>query len=600
MKPPSRAGALPTLTSRMGRRMILMFVASALLPLATFASLAMVQVTRRLDQNIDESLHRAAKDSGMVLAGRLMALFADLDLARAASAQELAAGPVGERLRERFRAVYLIEGDRIGAVFHGVPAQDPAPFTEQERRHLAGKDQLLRVDLARGRAPSLTLLRRIAARRFLAAEIRNDAFFDPEELRVRGTEVLVYDRACAYLFGSVEEPAGGAALAAGLARNPASGTIAWQISGEPHCGRYWRLFLKPRIGMDLILVQSLPGTVALAPLRGFQWLFAGITGATLLLVAGLGLIQIRRTMSPIAQLQAATERVASGDLGATVPVEAKDELGDLARSFNSMTRQLQENIRRREVVEAQLVGARDQALAAAAAKAEFITNVSHELRTPLTSILAFSELLASNVVGDEDQRAQFLGIIEDQALRLKGIVDNVLDLTAGGRWDLRPVDLGAGLREAIGAIEVTERGRIELMLPSGQPSVLGVPDRLVQLWRHLLDNAIKFSPAGTPIEVRAAESGRHVSVEIRDHGVGIEPADLGRIFEPFRQVGRDIMTDKAPGVGLGLTLARNIVERSGGRIEVESALGAGSTFRVLLPQAIVAPEEAVAAAGSLV
>jgi signal transduction histidine kinase len=111
---------------------------------------------------------------------------------------------------------------------------------------------------------------------------------------------------------------------------------------------------------------------------------------------------------------------------------------------------------------------------------------------------------------------------------------------------------------------------------------------LTDVWGRLLDNAAKFSEAGQPIELRGHRRGNDVVVEVADRGVGVSRVDLARIFEPFCQVGRDQLTDKAHGTGLGLSLAKKTVERHGGRIEVESELGNGATFRVVVPAMIAA------------
>ena len=119
--------------------------------------------------------------------------------------------------------------------------------------------------------------------------------------------------------------------------------------------------------------------------------------------------------------------------------------------------------------------------------------------------------------------------------------------------------------------------------------VLGNADTLVDAWARILDNALKFSPAGSPVTVRVDAVAGHAVVAVADQGPGIDAADQALVFEPFRQVGRDAMTDKASGAGLGLTLVRRTVERHGGVIEIDSAPGRGATFRVRLPALVERP-----------
>jgi signal transduction histidine kinase len=131
---------------------------------------------------------------------------------------------------------------------------------------------------------------------------------------------------------------------------------------------------------------------------------------------------------------------------------------------------------------------------------------------------------------------------------------------------------------------------VSLQVDNELPLVHAVEHRLTDTWLRLLDNAAKFSGPAASIDVRAKVCGDKVVVEVEDRGAGISRMDLDRIFEPFHQSGRDQLIDKAAGTGLGLTIVRNTVQRLGGRIEVDSELGNGATFRVILPIAKVANE----------
>jgi signal transduction histidine kinase len=254
-----------------------------------------------------------------------------------------------------------------------------------------------------------------------------------------------------------------------------------------------------------------------------------------------------------------------------------------------MTARLQETVRVREQAERELVASRDAALAAAHAKAEFVTNVSHEFRTPMTEILGAAEILTQRDGLDDGVRLEFAGIALRGAQRLAELIDDVLEFGAKDEWPMAQVDLAATLHEALGRLPGPKQQRVSLHLDDPLPPVRGDAGRLTDVWGRLLDNAAKFSDAGQPIDLRALRRGNEVVVEVADRGVGVSRVDLARIFEPFCQVGRDQLTDKAHGTGLGLSLAKKTVERHGGRIEVESELGNGATFRVVLPAMVAAP-----------
>lgn len=578
------AGTKHVFGSRIGRRLILLFVGCSLLPLAVFAFIALEQVSARLAAEADRTLHYAAKSAGMDLGSRVLAQTEELEVA-ANLVEDQGAADLAARLAtwlgSRFASISRVDPNGstrlIGA--------DPRPFPALDGRqlgHLATGKPLLHV--RRGEVPLLRLLLGTArAEEFLAAELRNELLFLPENLRSGGSEVFVLTGDGEYLFGSDEQVPDLAPLRDLLLREPSSGIYRWSIGGVPHRACYWRLFLAPQLGCDFVVVQSRPVVLEFAPLYGFQWLFLFTAILTFLLVLYTSLVQIRKTLQPIAALREATQRIAAGDLDARVAVHTDDELGELGRSFDLMTMRLRESIARREATERQLVSARDEALAAARAKADFLTNVSHELRTPLTSILVYSELLDRGHVAGEEA-TEFMGAIAEQAQHLHRIVEQVLDLTGTTAWAPAATDLRATVRAALAELPEAGRRRITLRIAGDLPRVAGVHERLVQLWQHLIDNALRFSPEATSVELEAFRGRGAVVVRVVDHGRGIARADLQRIFDPFCQITEDMLTGKSAGVGLGLTIARNIVDRLGGSIRVDSTLGEGATFTVELPE----------------
>jgi signal transduction histidine kinase len=413
--------------------------------------------------------------------------------------------------------------------------------------------------------------------------VRRSALWNVEELQAAGAEVFVVGRDSRILFRSTDAAIDLQPALALWQRQSAGGTFEWRIGGAPHVASYWHLFLKPQYGTDWFIVQSRDRAREFAPLLGFQQRFMLIAVLATLVVLAASLNQIRRTLDPIERLQAATRQIALGNFSARANIERRDEFADLGRSFDAMTGELVENIRRREQTEQALVLARDKAIDAARVRTDFLTNVSHELRTPLTAIVSGIEILRR--YGDEDAavRDEFIAMIGGEATRLAALVDDILQLAAPALWELAPTDVAAALRSAVAAMSAENRARVVLTVAADLPKIAGDRERLVQLFEHLLDNAAKFSPPSSPIEVRAMAHDGQCVVEVTDRGSGIAPKDVPFLFEPFRQFGNDILTEKPAGTGLGLALARNIVDRHRGRIGVTSAPGQGSTFRVELP-----------------
>ena len=221
--------------------------------------------------------------------------------------------------------------------------------------------------------------------------------------------------------------------------------------------------------------------------------------------------------------------------------------------------------------------------------AEFVSAVSHEMKTPLSSIRAYVELLVDGEAEDDATREEFLGVITDQADRLQRLIDNLLSLArieAGVvAVNKAPQSLNERLAEAVRVLEPTaEQKKIELTTEFSQLylGVLGDRDLLLQAAINLITNALKYTRPEGHVTVRSRLNDKEVIFEVQDTGVGLSPEDCQKVFEKFYRVKKD--REMAQGTGLGLPLVKHIVEDvHGGRIEVESQLGVGSTFRVILP-----------------
>jgi signal transduction histidine kinase len=296
-----------------------------------------------------------------------------------------------------------------------------------------------------------------------------------------------------------------------------------------------------------------------------------------ILVAGLLIARaVRRRLGGAA---AAASQIAGGDFAVRLDERGPRELQHLAGSFNAMARSLDDG--RRELLEqnARLEESERQ-------KSELITVVSHELRTPLTSLLGFTNLLLARSFGEEEQR-RYIGIVHEESRRLAGLVETFLDLRSieEGRLELRrgPVAVGSLVREqAEFLLAHAPLHELALRLPEDDVVVDADADRLAQVVANLVGNAVKYSPDGGPIEVVVLPSTSEVRIEVTDHGRGIAPDDQPHVFTKFF---RGAATEAGiPGTGLGLSVAREIVEAHGGEIGFISAPARGSTFWIELPR----------------
>jgi two-component system, OmpR family, phosphate regulon sensor histidine kinase PhoR len=234
-------------------------------------------------------------------------------------------------------------------------------------------------------------------------------------------------------------------------------------------------------------------------------------------------------------------------------------------------------------------------------RADFVANASHELRTPLASLIGFIETLRGPAHDDGAARDHFLAIMAEQSQRMKRLVDDLLSLSRIEMNEHRPpterVDLGRVLHTVADLLDqrvVARDMRVILDLPPTPAEVLGDADELAQVFQNLLDNAIKYSQPGTPIEVSVRPSPRFlagarpgerpaaIAVAVRDHGEGIPREHLPRLTERFYRVDA-ARSRELGGTGLGLAIVKHIVNRHRGALDIDSELGEGSVFTVHLP-----------------
>jgi two-component system, OmpR family, sensor histidine kinase KdpD len=220
-------------------------------------------------------------------------------------------------------------------------------------------------------------------------------------------------------------------------------------------------------------------------------------------------------------------------------------------------------------------------------KSVMIDSLAHELKTPLTAIEAAAEMLHAGRVSEE-QRDDLINVVQQEAQRLRRLMGEAIHLARieAKRFKLerQAVPVDALIRAAVDSLEPrTALHPIHLEIAETAPTVFADPELVAQLIKQLLDNAIKYSPAGKPITVSATEEGGLVSIAVRDEGQGLTELEQSRVFDKFYRAKRD--QGAVPGTGMGLAIARGIAEAHGGAILVESRLGEGSRFTVTLPAA---------------
>lgn len=326
-----------------------------------------------------------------------------------------------------------------------------------------------------------------------------------------------------------------------------------------------------------------------------------VTFTLLTLALGGALWLAHRMTTPLQALTTAAQRIAGGEPFLPVPSSGHDEIGTLTGMFNQMVEILQ--TRERELRELthtleDRVRVRTEELESANAKLQeldrrkslFVSTASHELRTPLTSIRLNLANLRDEVYGTlEPEQCNVLNRLEGSLGRLQHLIEELLDLSrieVGEialrlkSMDLPPVIIHVA--DTLHALAADKHVTVATDVATGLPPVFADAEKVQQILTNLIHNAVKFSPADGTVTVGARPNGNGtVHVSVGDHGIGIAPDDLDKIFLPFYRSARP--GTQAKGAGLGLTIAKHLVELHKGRLWVESRPGEGSTFSFTLP-----------------
>ncbi len=340
-------------------------------------------------------------------------------------------------------------------------------------------------------------------------------------------------------------------------------------------------------GLPWRYVTQVPASDALGPLWLLRWLSSLLEALLLAVLVAAAWFVSREMVAPIRRLVAATRRVAQGDLGARVVVRSSDEIGELAHAFNEMAAELAQaservrELHRREIERAQHL----------ATVGELASGVAHEIKNPLVGISNGLDLVRRRIAPDPAVDP-IMDEMSRQLRRIEGAVRDLLTFARPATPTLAPADANEIVRRAARLVlPAAEHAgvSIDFRLEPSLPELLLDEEQLRQALVNLVMNAVQATPAGGRITVSTRVHDGVLETEVKDTGRGITPDDLQQIFKPF-------YTTRHSGTGLGLSISQEIVERHGGRIEVESKLGRGASFTVVLP---VQPVAAAAAHKSL-
>jgi signal transduction histidine kinase len=349
-----------------------------------------------------------------------------------------------------------------------------------------------------------------------------------------------------------------------------------------------RVYGVARVGAtDYIMTVGVPSATLYDPARRQITRLAGF-GLLALLCAVVAALHISRGIArPLDRLSLAARAFGEGNMAARAPIEGPPRLAQLGATFNAMAEHIEEREKRLNELDR--------------LKSEFVSNASHELRTPLTTIKALTRLLLRGGL-DETKQREYLETIAVECDRQIDLVLNLLDLSRieAGAFELTlgrvetPEVLLSCLKSQSRAAEFRNH-QLVIMQGAGLLSIRADQKALRRVIGNLVENAIKYTPDGGHITLAARRAGDEVEISVTDNGRGIPPQDIPILFDKFHR-GRPALVaadgalaaalpelEEVPGIGLGLYLARNVIEQMGGRISVESEVGRGSTFTLRLP-----------------
>jgi two-component system, OmpR family, sensor kinase len=331
-----------------------------------------------------------------------------------------------------------------------------------------------------------------------------------------------------------------------------------RASIEPESSSYVLLIAAPLNGVDSTLNRLL-----------LIELF--VTGGVLVALGGLGLWVVRLGLRPLEAIGTTAAAIAAGDLSRRVErADDRTEVGRLGLALNAMLGQIETAFKAREASERRL--------------RRFVADASHELRTPLAAVRAYAELFTRGADRRPEDLARSMGGITRESERMSMLVEDLLllaRLDEGRPLEREPVDLDRVVGDAVETARAVDPGR-PLTLTSEPVQVLGDSERLRQIIDNLLSNARAHTPAETPVTVSVGQEGAEAYVEVSDSGQGLDPDELGRVFERFYRADES-RSRASGGVGLGLSIVAAVAEAHGGSVSAVSELGKGATFRIMLP-----------------
>ena len=571
------------LTSKVARRIFLLFLLCALLPLIILAGVTSNAVDSQLSEQAIKRLNQNCKVKGLEIYNNLRALETELRMFGSSVSGEtgLTYRPSHYSSRKGvsggFRKLALLtEGYKNGYILEGFP--EAFKLNPEELDHMRTGRSLLMVRQRAKEAPKIVMAgliqRSQSQEALILGEVEPNYVWgmESEDDLIADMPMLVLGPKSEILLSLPRENPIDKAVVSAISKSAGAGTMEYEVKGERYLTGYWRLFLKYHFfipGWTIVMSQS--RSTVLAPVAYFKKFFFLFALLTFLVVCLLSVVLIRKSLVPIETLRKGTAKIANGEFGIEVEIRSGDEFESLGQDFNEMSKKLKEG--RAMLVQSAKMGAVGQ----------MASGVVHEIGQPLTSISGLIDILGLDKPTDAGKRR--LDLMKKEMERLTNIISRFKNFARVSEQTMKPLSVNEVVEATYALLEhqlQMKRVYCNVEKQEALPSILGDRNSLQQVLINLIINAMDAlegkKDEKPTVTVRTYSENGKVCVEVKDNGSGIPKDIQEKIFDPF-------FTTKGPekGTGLGLAIIASILHQHRAGILLESEVGKGTQFKVSFP-----------------
>ena len=571
------------LTSKVARRIFLLFLLCALLPLIILAGVTSNAVDSQLSEQAIKRLNQNCKVKGLEIYNNLRALETELRMFGSSVSGEtgLTYRPSHYSSRKGvsggFRKLALLtEGYKNGYILEGFP--EAFKLNPEELDHMRTGRSLLMVRQRAKEAPKIVMAgliqRSQSQEALILGEVEPNYVWgmESEDDLIADMPMLVLGPKSEILLSLPRENPIDKAVVSAISKSAGAGTMEYEVKGERYLTGYWRLFLKYHFFMPgWTIVMSQSRSTVLAPVAYFKKFFFLFALLTFLVVCLLSVVLIRKSLVPIETLRKGTAKIANGEFGIEVEIRSGDEFESLGQDFNEMSKKLKEG--RAMLVQSAKMGAVGQ----------MASGVVHEIGQPLTSISGLIDILGLDKPTDAGKRR--LDLMKKEMERLTNIISRFRNFARVSEQTMKPLSVNEVVEATYALLEhqlQMKRVYCNVEKQEALPSILGDRNSLQQVLINLIINAMDAldgkKDEKPTVTVRTYSENGKVCVEVKDNGSGIPKDIQEKIFDPF-------FTTKGPekGTGLGLAIIASILHQHRAGILLESEVGKGTQFKVSFP-----------------